>query len=169
MVLNPTAQFGNFTLTGHGDYDWLIVKYDTLGNVVWAKNYGSTLGDIAQGVALDPAGNLYVTGFFSSTMTVEGVTVSSKGLFDVFLAKFDPNGVLLWLKTAGGTGADIAHGVVTDSLGNVGTVGEFQGKATFDSHSVTAAGLGDAFIAKYRCGGEQPLGPEWRRDGFFRG
>jgi Beta-propeller repeat len=146
---NPTAQFGNFILTGHGDYDWLVVKYDTLGNVVWAKNYGSTFGDIAQGVALDPAGNLYVTGFFSSTMTVEGVTVTSKGLFDVFLAKFDPNGALLWLKTAGGTGSDIAHGVVTDSVGNVGIVGEFQNTATFGSHSVRAAGLGDAFIAKY--------------------
>jgi hypothetical protein len=146
---NPTAQFGNFILTGHGDYDWLVVKYDTLGNVVWAKNYGSIFGDIAQGVALDPAGNLYVTGFFSSTMTVEGVTVTSKGLFDVFLAKFDPNGALLWLKTAGGTGSDIAHGVVTDSVGNVGIVGEFQNTATFGSHSVRAAGLGDAFIAKY--------------------
>ncbi len=88
--LYPTAQFGSFILTGHGDYDWLVVKYDTLGNVLWAKNYGSTAGDTANGVALDPAGNLYVTGFFSSTMTVEGVTVTSKGLFDVFLAKFDP-------------------------------------------------------------------------------
>ena len=51
--LHPTAQFGNITLTGNGDYDWLIVKYDTRGKVLWAKNYGSTLGDIAQGVALD--------------------------------------------------------------------------------------------------------------------
>jgi hypothetical protein len=151
--LYPTAQFGNFILTGHGDYDWLVVKYDTLGNVVWAKNYGSTAGDIAYGVTLDPAGNLYVTGYFSSTMTVEGVTVTSKGLFDVFLAKFDPNGVLLWLKTAGGTGADIGHGVVTDSLGNVGIVGEFQNTATFGSHSIRAAGLGDAFIAKYDANG----------------
>jgi len=149
----PTAQFGSFTLTGHGDVDWLVVKYDTLGNVVWAKNYGSTAGDIAEGVTLDPAGNLYVTGLFSSTMTVEGVTVTSKGLFDVFLAKFDPNGTLLWLKTAGGTGADIAHGVVSDSLGNVGIVGEFQNTATFGSHSVRAAGLGDAFIAKYDSAG----------------
>ena len=147
--LNPTAQFGSFILTGHGDYDWLVVKYDTLGNVLWAKNYGSTAGDTANSVTLDPAGNLYVTGFFSRTMTVEGVTVTSKGLFDVFLAKFDPNGALLWLKTAGGTGSDIGHGVVTDSLGNVGIVGEFQNTATFGSHSVRAAGLGDAFIAKY--------------------
>ena len=86
-------------------------------------------------------------------MTVEGVTVTSQGLFDVFLAKFDPNGALLWLKTAGGTGSDIGHGVVIHSVGNVGIVGEFQNTARFGSHSVRAAGLGDAFIAKYDAAG----------------
>ena len=150
---NPTAQFGNFILTGHGDYDWLVVKYDTLGNVLWAKNYGSTAGDTANSVGLDAAGNLYVTGFYSGTMTVEGVTVTSRGLFDVFLAKFDGNGTLLWLKSAGGTGSDIGHGLVVDGQGNVGIVGEFQSTATFGTHSVRAAGLGDAFIAKYDSAG----------------
>lgn len=151
--LHPTARFGSITLTGNGDYDWLIVKYDALGNVVWAKNYGSPQGDIAHGVALDAVGNVYVGGFFSGTMTVEGVTVTSRGLFDVFLAKFDANGILLWLKNAGGTGSDIAHGVVVDSQGNAGVTGEFQGTATFGTHSVKASGLGDAFIAKYDAAG----------------
>ncbi len=52
---NPTPKFGSFTLVGNGDYDWLIVKYDALGNVVWAKNYGSTAGDTARGVAFPGA------------------------------------------------------------------------------------------------------------------
>ena len=99
--LHPTAQFDNITLTGHGDYDWLLVKYDASGNVVWAKNGGSTAGDIAYGVGLDSTGNVYVTGHFSGTMTVDGVTVTSSGLFDIFIAKYNPGGVLLWLKNAG--------------------------------------------------------------------
>jgi Fibronectin type III domain len=151
--LHPTARFGGITLTGNGDYDWLIVKYDTLGDVVWAKNYGSAQGDIAHGVVLDMSGNVYVCGFFSGTMTVEGVTVTTRGLFDVFLAKYDANGILLWLKSAGGTGSDIAHGIVVDSQGNAGVTGEFQGTATFGTHSVKASGLGDAFIAKYDAAG----------------
>ncbi|HEY3661864.1 MAG TPA: fibronectin type III domain-containing protein [Chthoniobacterales bacterium] len=151
--LHPTATFGNFTLTGNGDYDWLIVKYDAGGEVVWAKNYGSALGDFADGVALDAAGNVYVVGYFSSTMTVQGVTVTSKGIFDIFLAKFDTNGTLLWLKTAGGTGSDQAHGVVVDGAGNPGITGEFQGTATFGTNTLRAAGLGDAFIAKYDAAG----------------
>lgn len=150
---NPTAKFGNFTLVGNGDYDWLVVKYDPFGNVVWARNYGSTAGDTARGVALDRAGNVYVSGFYSGTMTVQGTTVTSRGLFDAFLAKLDSNGTLLWLKSAGGSGSDIAHGVAIDGEGNVGIAGEFQGTASFGTHSVKAAGLGDAFIAKYDAAG----------------
>jgi len=151
--LHPTAQFGNFTLTGKGDYDWLLVKYDAFGNVVWAKNGGSTAGDIAYGVGLDSTGNVYVAGHFSGTMTVDGVTVTSSGLFDVFLAKYSATGTLLWLKRAGGTGSDIPHGLVVDGSGNIAIVGEFQGTATFGTRSVRAAGLGDAFIAKYDAAG----------------
>jgi len=151
--LHPTAQFDNFTLTGHGDYDWLLVKYDVSGNVVWAKNGGSTAGDIAYGVGLDSTGNVYVTGHFSGTMTVDGVTVTSSGLFDIFIAKYNSSGVLLWLKKAGGTGSDISHGLVVDGSGNLGIVGEFQNTATFGTRSVKAAGLGDAFIAKYDTNG----------------
>jgi cell division septation protein DedD len=149
----PTVSFDNITLTGHGDYDWFIAKYDGIGNVVWAKSAGSTAGDIARGIAVDPSGNVYVCGLFSGTMTVDGITVTSEGLFDVFLAKYDSNGTLIWLKRAGGTGSDIAHGIVIDGLGQVAIVGEFQGTASFDSNSVSAAGLGDAFIAKYDAAG----------------
>ena len=129
--LHPIAQFDNITLTGHGDYDWLLVKYDASGNVVWAKNGGSTAGDIAYGVGLDSTGNVYVTGHFSGTMTVDGVTVTSSGLLDIFIAKYNPGGVLLWLKKAGGTGSDIPHGLAVDSSNNVAIVGEFQNTATF--------------------------------------
>ena len=38
--LYPTVTFDAITLTGHGDYDWFIAKYDTNGSVVWAKNAG---------------------------------------------------------------------------------------------------------------------------------
>ncbi len=149
----PTAQFGPITLTGHGDYDWLIAKYDVAGNVVWAKNAGSAQGDIARSVALDGKGNVYVSGFFSGTMTVEGTTITSAGNFDVFLAKYMADGTLVWLKRAGGTGSDMAHGLKVDGAGNVVLVGQFQNTASFDGHAVTSAGLGNAFVAKYDAAG----------------
>ncbi len=149
----PTAQFGSITLTGHGDYDVLIAKYDAAGNVVWAKNAGSAQGDIARSVALDGKGNVFVCGLFSGTMTVEGTTVTSAGNFDVFLAKYAADGSLVWLKSAGGTGSDQANGLKVDGAGNVVLVGQFQNTASFDGHAVTSAGLGNAFIARYDAAG----------------
>ncbi len=151
--LHPTAQFDNITLTGNGDFDWLVVKYDPAGNVIWAKNAGGTGGDFAKGVALDASGNIYVAGFYTGTVTVDGVTLNSRGIFDIFLAKYNTNGTLLWIKSAGGTGSDQAHGVAVDAAGNIGITGEFQSTASFDARSIKAAGLGDAFVAKYDAAG----------------
>jgi hypothetical protein len=52
----PAVTFDTITLTGHGDYDWFIAKYDANGSVLWAKNAGGTGGDIAYGVSLDDVG-----------------------------------------------------------------------------------------------------------------
>lgn len=149
----PTVTFDNVTLTGNGSFDWFIAKYDANGNLLWAKNYGSTLGDFAYGVTLDPSGRVIVCGEFSASMTVEGTTVTSAGSSDVFVAKYETDGTLIWIKRAGGNGADIAHSVVTDASGNIAIAGEFQNAASFGTNSVSASGLGDAFIAKYDASG----------------
>src|SRR4029079_119660 len=90
---------------------------------------------------------------FSGTMTLDNVTLTSSGIFDVFIAKFDPAGTLLWMKRAGGTGSDQAHRIIVDAAGNIAIVGEFQQTAFFDNHSINSAGLGNAFIAKYDAAG----------------
>jgi len=59
------------------------------------------------------------------------------------VAKYNSDGTLVWLKRAGGTGADMAHGIVVDSSDNIAIVGEFQNTARFDSNSIVALGLGE--------------------------
>ena len=149
----PTVTFDTVSLTGNGSFDWFIAKYDASGNLLWVKNEGSTLGDFAFGVALDPSGSVLVCGEFSSTMTVNGTTLLSAGGVDVFIARYSPDGTLIWIKQAGGTGSDEAQTITTDAAGNIAIAGNFQNTATFGSNSVTAAGLGDAFIAKYDSSG----------------
>ncbi len=91
---------------------------------------------MAYGVALDNFGGVYVAGFFSGTMTVDGVLLRVLVSTTSFWRSPDSDGTLLWLKRAGGTGADIAHGIVVDSAGNIAIVGEFQNTASFDSNSI---------------------------------
>ena len=78
------------------------------GALVWAKRAGGTSSDGGRGIATDGAGNSYVSGRFSGTATfglgeANQTTLTSAGGPDIFVAKYDPSGALIWAKRAGGT------------------------------------------------------------------
>jgi len=124
----------------------------------WIKAAGGTNGDRGRGIAVDSAGNSYVTGYFSGTATFSTsplVQLTSAGSFDVFIAKYDSNGSLVWAKSAGGIGNDQGGGIAVDSTGNSYVTGAFEGTATFSTSplvQLTASGP-DVFIAKYDTDG----------------
>ncbi|WP_156176019.1 T9SS type A sorting domain-containing protein [Hymenobacter terrenus] len=102
--------------------------------------------------ATDASGNLYLIGSFEGTATFGSTSLTSAGLSDVFVAKWNPTtSSFLWARQAGGTGADYA-GAVAVSGTNVYVVGEFSGSsANFGSINLTTAGVAgssDAFITK---------------------
>ena len=146
-----TATFGTSTLSSQGAEDVFVAKLDTNGGWQWAKCAGGTGSDKGAGIAVDPNGNIYVTGFFSGTATFGTTTLTSQGAEDVFVAKLDTNGGWQWVKCAGGTGSDEGNGVSVGPGGNIYVTGYFSGPATFGS--ITLMGdvvhfSRDIFIAK---------------------
>lgn len=94
-------------------YDVLVFKTDLSGNVLWKRTIGGNDLDYSFGSASDPAGNIYLGGYyFSPTLSIdstetESTTISNNnGESDLFVLKYDPNGNLLWKKSAGSTGED---------------------------------------------------------------
>jgi hypothetical protein len=81
---------GSIFLTGK-DYDAFVAKLDPDGNILWFKSFGGSKREHAYGVALDNIGNIYVTGATNS--------FSVAGTYDVFVARFGPDGNLEWFKT----------------------------------------------------------------------
>ncbi len=63
---SPQAAFGDIVLTNAGSVGIFIVKYDDTGTVAWARQAGGSGGDEARGIAIDPSGSIYVTGYFTS-------------------------------------------------------------------------------------------------------
>ncbi len=117
----PSITFGTTTLKNSGSSDIFIVKYDASGNVLWAKSAGGTGGDIAWSIAADGSGNVYVTGTFNSpSITFGTITLSNtNNCGDMFIAKYDPNGNVLWAKCVQGTSKPTGgHGKST--LANAG-------------------------------------------------
>ena len=155
---DPGAGVSN--LTSAGSTDMFISKLDATGNFVWAKSIGSSAGESPMGLAIDPSGNVYITGGFYGTTDFDpgpGVfNMTSGGQSDIFIAKYDVNGDFVWAKEInGGTWYDHGYEIKVDANGNVYVVGRFyyQGGPSFDFDPgpgtfLLTAGEEDAFILK---------------------
>ena len=133
-----------------GDLDAAIAKFGADGKLKWLRRPGGTERDSAQSIAMDANGNVLVTGFFRGTGSFGTLNSDSAGHRDAFVAKYDPDGALLWIRRAGGSLIDEGRGISADKDGNVLVTGGFEGQASFSEDvSIAAKGNGDAFIAKY--------------------
>jgi hypothetical protein len=141
-----------------GNDDIFICKLDPSGNFAWAKSYGDQPVDQGQDIAIDPAGNVYLTGFFTDFVNFGGGTfISNNGSYDLFVLKLDPAGNFLWAKQIGGPDMESISDIAVDSQGNVILTGFFRMTVDFDpgtgSFPMTAVGLQDIFMLKLDSGG----------------
>jgi Bacterial Ig domain/Beta-propeller repeat len=150
---------GNSYVTGNGAGDIFVAKYDGDGNLKWVKSAGGTAAnDSGFGIGVDGSGNSYVIGRFQSTAIFgsgTGQTLVSGGGNDVFVAKYDPDGNLVWATSPGGTGGSQGFGIAVDSSGNSYVTGTYSGTLTFAGVTLPAAPMGsnDIFVAKYDTNG----------------
>jgi hypothetical protein len=152
---SSTITFGSYTLTNAGDLNVFLVKYDDNGNVLWAKSAEGTYYDFAYYVAVDASGNPYLAGYFQSdTITFGSYTLTSAGIEDIFLTKYDSDGNVLWAASAGGTDIDVAYSVAMDASENPYLAGCFLSTTiTFGSYTLTNSGSADIFLVKYDADG----------------
>jgi len=154
---SATLTFGSFTLTNAGSDDMFFVKYCPKGNCLWAKKMGGNISEGAFSVTADASGNIFVAGWFSSsTITFGSFTLTNAGGDDMFHVKYDPNGIVLWAKRAGGSEQDAANSVIADGAGNTFVAGSFYSSTIiFGSFTLTnsSAGYNDMFLVKYDANG----------------
>lgn len=150
-----TARFSSTILTTSGGTDIFIAKYTTAGDFQWIKKAGGSGNDEGYAVSNDSDGNAYVTGYFSGTANFSGTSISSKGGNDIFIAKYNSTGSLLWVKNAGGTGQDYGMGIQVDNSGAVFLTGGFRNTSAFGSIILRGdGGHADIFVARYTSSGE---------------
>lgn len=142
--------FGSVSLSHAGENDVFVTKISASGTVLWAKRGGGANEDRGYGVAVDKSGNVFVAGYFNSSATFSGTTISNNGFNGAYLAKYNDSGSFQWIKKGGSDDDDAeANCVAVDENGYIYSAGYYRGTATFGSTTLTSAGSTDIFLVKY--------------------
>ncbi|MEA3277427.1 MAG: alpha/beta fold hydrolase [Pseudomonadota bacterium] len=89
-----------------------------------AVQIGGASFDYGEDIASDADGNSYVTGTFRDTATfAPGVSLTSEGYSDIFVASYDPSGTLRWDVQAGGASADMGRRIAFFDAFDIGDSG----------------------------------------------
>jgi uncharacterized delta-60 repeat protein len=148
-------------LTGYSTF--FIAKYNPDGSLAWAKQTGgSSGGGIGYGIAKDSNNSPVVTGYFAGSLIFgpgeinQTVLTSVNAGQDVFVAKFNQNGILTWAKQAGGASDDRGYAITSLSDNSTIATGYYEYEATFgkgEPNQTLLTGSYDIFISKFNPDG----------------
>lgn len=159
----------NLVSSTAGNSDVYVAKYNASGGLIWKKIFGGNFADRGADLAIGPDDNIVITGQFFGSIAFGSITLQSvSNSKDIFLAKLDPLGNVVWARSEGGNMSENAYGVTVDYNNNVILTGQYQGTATIGTNTFTSLidpmnsqYSYDLFIAKYDSSGN----PLWSIDG----
>ena len=145
------AAFDAITVSSSGNGNVFIAKFDPAGRALWVRRADA---DVGYGIALDSRTNVCVTGSYASAATFEDITLPNRGGPDIFVAKYDRGGHLLWVRHEGGNGPDDGESVSVDANDNIYVAGLYLGLASFGTNVFNSPGHADVVTIKYDPTGE---------------
>jgi len=149
-----SAHFGDITLTSEGGKEVFLAKYNNNGDVIWAKRAWGVASNSAAGICVDWDGFPIITGWFAEAIHFDEVVLESWGSYDMFVARYNSEGDVVWAKSAGGEGDDYGNRVTTNMEHDILVSGSFRYTAHFgEETTITSEGNRDIFIANYSNAG----------------
>lgn len=160
--ISDQITFGGISLTNPGSetQELFIVKYNSSGTVLWAERIGGSGDEVGNALAVDNQGSVFLAGQFSSFSVLVGsktLTNINSPNTDLFLAKYNSSGDVVWANRAGGLDSDYLLSLSADGDGNVYGAGYL--KSTSISFGSTTlfneeSPYGDSFLAKFDANGQ---------------
>ncbi|MBD2036171.1 S8 family serine peptidase [Leptolyngbya sp. FACHB-321] len=106
--------------TNAGSYDAWVAKYNNQGSLQWLRQLGTSASEGSYTIAVDNLGNSYIAGWTDGALAPNATTLNST---DAWVAKFDTNGTLQWIRQSGSPAYDQAEDVSIDTAGNIFVTG----------------------------------------------
>lgn len=122
----------------------------------WTRSPGTPADSKSAVVAADGQGGVYAAGRFQGSVSFEGgPSLTSRGGWDSFLARYDADGAVIWARVFGGFGADGIHSIETDAAGNAYVVGGGRGTFPLDDRGAEFRASGEiaSVVVSYRPDG----------------
>lgn len=159
--ITGTASFGKFSIGTPDGYSVFLVKYDSNGNVLWARQSHiiSNEGSYNCSVATDNQGNIFITGLFDTNTAFGALTLTNTSPVspDVFVVKYNTAGIVLWARQSNGTGLNNNYNypfsIATDVSGNVYVTSNFADFITFGSYTLRSTKYYSVYLVKYSSRG----------------
>lgn len=144
-----TSSVGTRTLSSAGATDWFAASWSSEGAVRWAVRHGGGADEFAARVAVDTTGRVWVAGFFGSTASFDGRSLTSRGLNDLFVARLGAvDGAPGDIVQVGSGASDMLGGLVADPNDGVALSLSFNG-ALFAGASMVATGTYDGAVVRF--------------------
>jgi hypothetical protein len=148
------AVFGDTKLPFSGGYDLFVAKYDPNGNLLWVRTAGGEGYDYAHAIAIDPKGDVVVSGAVFGNATFGSVNIENPPGGHMFCAKYDSAGALLWVKATTGATSSYGYGIATDAACNIYIGGANSGTGKFGSVELKTPQGQDSLVVKLNAAGE---------------
>lgn len=140
-------------LTSAGGTDGYVASCMANGALGWLQKVGGTGADAVRAIDAHANGDLSLVGVFFGTMTVGATALVSAGQGDLFLSRWNSQGLPLWTTRGGGAGSEQVTSVVALPNDEVLVAGYFNNVTQFDSVTLTSAGGADMVTALYSLSG----------------
>ncbi|NTW33469.1 MAG: hypothetical protein HGB12_12745, partial [Bacteroidetes bacterium] len=159
---NGTVNQDLTSISTLGGQDIFLSKYNSNGDILWMKQIGGTGSETSIGICMNHAGDaLIVSGQTNGNCSFDGMfPISTSGLNDIFLSKFDLNGNCLWSsKAVYGADHQIGGAITIDNNENIVMAGAFKVDASFNNNpasdlSSSYLGIRQYFVAEFDQNGD---------------
>jgi hypothetical protein len=145
----------NDTIYGKGDVDIILAKYNSLGTLEWVKSPGGTGKENVSSLCTDSSNNIYIIGSHSTTsIAFDTDTLQPRSGSEVYLAKYAPNGSIVWAKNIRGPGEERGRIIRYDNNGSIIAVWQsiINSYVNFENDSFFVSG--GQCITKFSTNGE---------------
>jgi hypothetical protein len=136
----------------NGDSDAFVTKFDPSGSLLWTRQWGISLTEEGNDVAVDSIGNVYVAGWTSNPYT---------DVFEAFLTKYDTNDNVQWTRLSGTHTGSASYGVSVDNSGNIYQSGYTGRNVGGPNAGGIFSSSFDAFVIKYDPSGAVLWKQQW--------